>query len=108
MAGVSEQWIAEGLDIDILCEKMIVENVDQHACDTTTVIADANLAAENDGVGVGEAINLAMERDAQAEIRMLDESCAAFEEIAQKITERDEAGIGQDEQMAEIVHLNPM
>ena len=105
---MSEQWIAKGLDIEILCEKMIVENVDQHACDTTTVIADAGLAAENDGVGVGETIDLAMERDAKAEIWMLDETCAAFEKIAQKIAERSEASIGQDEQMAEVVHLNPM
>ena len=103
-----EQRIAKGFDIEILCEKMIVENVDQHACDATTVIADASFAAENDGVSVGETIDLAMERNAKPEIGMLDEIGAAFEEIAKKITERGDASIGQDEQMAEIVHLSLM
>jgi len=70
---------------------VVVEDVDQHAGDTPPTVADPSLAAEDDGVGVGEAVDLPMQRDAEAEFGVLDQIGSALEEIAEQIAERDEA-----------------
>ncbi len=96
--------MAQGIDVDTLDEEVIKEDVDEDAGDAAAGVADAGHGGADERVLIGEAVEFTMESNAEAELGIGDGIEAAFDEIAEKIAERDEAGIGKNEKVPEIIH----
>lgn len=103
--GEGEEGGAVGFGVEGGGEEMIVEDVDEDAGDTAAGGGDAGAALDGEGVGVGKAIEFAMELEAETEFDGLDLIETAFDEIAEEVAEGEQATIGDDEQVAEVIHV---
>jgi hypothetical protein len=101
---VRQEGAAQGIDVDGLGVEVIEEDIDEDAGNAAAGAADASDGGADKGVLVGVAVEFAMEGDTEAELGIGNGVEAAFDEIAEEIAKRDEAGIGKNEKMPEIVH----
>ncbi len=103
---VRQEGAAQGINVDGLGVEVIEEDIDEDAGNAAAGAADASDGGADEGVLVGVAVEFAMEGDAEAELGIGNGVKAAFDEITEEIAKRDEAGIGKNEKMPEIVHSN--
>jgi len=84
---VFQQPASQGIHIETLREEMIVENINQDTGNPPAVFSKASLTAQHCGVLVCVLVDLAMERDADAEFARFDTAYTTLEEIPQQVAQ---------------------
>jgi hypothetical protein len=104
--GIRQHASTQPVEVGLVDEEVVIEDIHQHPGNAAPLLAEASLAAAHRGVGISEAVNFTMQRHAQPQPLRVHCLKAALEEIAEHIAQRNLASIGQNQQVAEVIHFS--
>ncbi len=101
---VRSQAREESVPIVPAGEEVIVEDVNQDAGNPAPLFVDPGAAAFDGRMGVGVAIQFAVQLHARAEVSAGHRVQASLHEIAEEIAEAEQSRVRQNQQVPQVIH----